>query len=415
MDTFNWIALAISLIASICIAVVATGWVRGARSHATSRSRLEAQLEESRRTHRTEDQLLDAVRALTSESLRESSRELLALASQRHQQVEESAHARWDTQGRLLSAKLDEYSQRLAELERARQGDAGSLRDAVETLSRDSQRVRLEAANLASALRDNKVRGLWGEMQLRRVLDVSGMARHVDFVEQSGFGDSKRSGRPDVVVHLPNERTVVIDAKAPLTEFLKAADEADPAQRAVHTKAHADALAAHIKALSQRDYTDLVDGSVDFVVLFVPGDAFLTAALDARPELLEAAFGQDVVLAAPSTLLAFLRGVASGWQERQVTEQSEEIAKVGRELHQRVAVFLEHFSKLGTSLDRTVGSYNEAVGSLESRLLVSARRLEDLGSSSGRTLEAGDPIDERVRSSITTGQAHSTEGPHRVA
>ncbi len=410
MDAPIPILIALAGTAVLCAAIALTGLVRWRHRAAVSAEKLAAQLEEARRQQRSEDQLLDAVRALTSEAFREHSRDFLALATEKQSQIEASAEVRWDTQGRLLASKLDEYSQRLAELEKARQGDAGSLRQALETLGRQSHEVRTEAAKLAAALRDNKVRGLWGEMQLRRVLEVSGMSGHVDYVEQTGVGDGRRSGRPDVVVQLPNGRSVVIDAKTPLAEFLKATDAEDLDVRAVHTTAHAKAVHEHIKALSRRDYTSMVDGCVDFVVLFVPGDAFLTAALDARPELLEEAFSQDVVLASPSTLLAFLRGVASGWQERQINEQSEEIARVGRELHERVVVFLEHFAALGSSLDRSVDNYNSALGSMESRLLVSARRLEELGASSGRQLGAPNRVEEPIR-----GGAEALTNPDRVA
>ena len=411
MDPSPLLLLATTALSVLAALLLGAGLLRWRHRALQSERTLLAQLDEAKRARRNEDQLLEAVKSLTSESFREHSREFLELASDKHNQIESSAMARWDSQGQLLANKLDEYSQRLAELEKARRSDAGSLQQAIETLSRQSHAVRSEAANLAGALRDNKVRGLWGEMQLRRVLEESGMTAHVDFVEQLAVSDSSRSARPDVVVSLPNGRSVVVDAKAPLAEFLKASDQSDPALRSAHTTAHANALAAHVKALSKRSYTELVDGCVDFVVLFVPGDAFLTAALDARPELLEEAFARDVVLASPSTLLAFLRGVAAGWQERQITEQSQEIAAVGRELHERLAVFLEHFSAVGGSLDKAVTNYNQALGSMESRLLVSARRLEQLGATSGRALPDAPLLEDLVRRS----DALAADDPNRAA
>jgi DNA recombination protein RmuC len=272
------------------------------------------------------------------------------------------------------------------------------LSSAVGDLRRSNDEVRAEAARLASALRDNTVRGAWGEVQLRRVLEQAGMADHVDFVEQQHVSGPDGAGRPDVVVQLPNDHRVVIDAKAPLDRYLAAANCADEERREVLLAEHAAAVAGHVSALARRRYDRLVPGSVDLVVMFVPGDAFLTAALRARPALLEEAYAQDVVLASPSTLLGFLRGVALGWRERQVADQAETIAALGRELHDRLGVFAEHLGRVGGALGRAVGSYNEAVGSFDRRVMVSARRFHELGAASTRPLPTVDQIEEVPRS-----------------
>jgi DNA recombination protein RmuC len=271
------------------------------------------------------------------------------------------------------------------------------LQAAVDGLRRSNEEIRTEARGLAAAMRDDKVRGSWGEMQLRRVLEQTGMLAHVDFVEQVTATGADGSGRPDVLVRLPNGRCVVIDAKAPLDRYLQASDCDDPARRDQLLRDHAKAVAGHVTALSRRDYDSLVDGAVDVVVMFVPGDAFLAAAHQADPALLEHAFGRRIVLASPSTLLGFLRGIALGWREQQVAQEAATIAALGRELHERVAVFAEHLGKVGTSLDRAVGSYNAAVGSLESRVLVSARRFEDLGAGSARSVPAVEQVDTLAR------------------
>lgn len=302
--------------------------------------------------------------------------------------------AEWHLQGDALVHALAEQAARLRELEERGSRDAAVLQHAVGELHRSNEELRDEARGLASALRDNTVRGTWGEMQLRRVLEASGMERHADFVEQAVVSGPDGSVRPDVVVRLPNGRRVVIDAKAPLDAYLRAADCEDDEARAAHRAQHAAAVAGHVTALSRRRYDDLVEGSVDFVVMFVPGDAFLSAAFDVRPDLLEAAAHRNVILASPSTLMAFLRGVACGWRERQVADEAEELARLGRELHERIAVFGEHFAAVGASLGRSVAAYNQAVGSMERRLLVTARRFAEHGAGSSRPLPRAVGLDD---------------------
>jgi DNA recombination protein RmuC len=196
-------------------------------------------------------------------------------------------------------------------------------------------------------------------------------------------------------VRLPNERCVVIDAKAPLDAYLRASAAGDPAAQRAAMDEHARAVVSHVVALSRRDYQHLVPGSVDFVVLFVPGDAFLSAAFDLRPDLFDLAARHDVILASPGTLLAFLRGVASGWRERQVADEAQAVAELGRELHERIATFADHFAAVGASLGRAVGTYNQALGSLERRLLVTARRFEQHGAGSHKALPTTDAVAER--------------------
>ena len=371
---------------------------RQLRAAAAASSERESQLREqlARATAGTADDeaLVAAFRSASRVAVQEQSAELLALAEHRYQSLEHSAELRWQAQGESVVAKLSEYAQHLAHLERQRQRDSAVLSAAVADLRQANDAVQAEARSLASAMKDSRVRGTWGEVQLRRVLEQSGLSAHADFVEQQGTTGADRAGRPDVVVRLPNGRCVVIDAKAPLDRYLEATHCDDVAERERLVAAHGEAVARHVAALSARRYDDLVQGSVDFVVMFLPGDAFLSAAFDARPALFEQAAAQDVILASPGTLLAFLRGVAVGWQERQVAESAAQIAELGKELHERVGVFAEHFAAVGGSLGRAVGSYNQALGSLERRLLVTARRFEDHGAASRRSLSVATPVSE---------------------
>jgi DNA recombination protein RmuC len=218
---------------------------------------------------------------------------------------------------------------------------------------------------------------LWGEAQLRRVVELAGMTSYCDFVEQRGVSSAERSGRPDLVVQLPNERTIVIDAKAPLDRYLDAANCDDPQRRAQLLAEHAKAVRAHVVSLSRRRYAELVDGAVDVVVLFLPGDSFLNAALDGDATLLEASWQHDVVLASPGSLFALLRTVSTGWQERRVADEAAEIARLGRELRERIAIYADHQRRVGQHLAKAVEAYNSSVGSLESRVLSTVRKLDD--------------------------------------
>ena len=383
-----------SMVLMLFVAVVscALGLLVGTARASERAAGLREQLAVARAAGGPDDALLDVFRSVSGQTMSEQSQHLLTLAETRYRTLEQSSELHWKAQGDTVVAKLEEYAQRLVRLEEQRQRESAVLGEAVGTLRRSNEELRAEARGLAGALRDNKVRGTWGEVQLRRVLEQAGMVAHADFVEQRSHADADGSGRPDVVVRLPNGRCVVIDAKAPLDAYLRATACQDDASRDRAMGEHPRAVEAHAVALSRRRYEELVPGSVDFVVMFVPGDVFLSAAFDARPDLFDAAADADVILASPGTLLAFLRGVAAGWSERQVAEEAEAVAALGRELHERVARFAEHFGAVGAALGRAVGSYNQALGSMERRLLVTARKFEDHGAGSRRQLPAPEPL-----------------------
>jgi DNA recombination protein RmuC len=300
-------------------------------------------------------------------------------------------------------SKLEDYQRLLADLDRGRQSDSSALKQAVDDLKTANDASRQETARLATALRDSRARGSWGELQLRRVLEHAGMLEHVDFVEQSPVGGVDQAGRPDVIVRLPNGRAIVIDAKAPLDRFLLAAEEPDPDRRRAHLERHGKAVHDHATALAKRRYDDLVEGAVDLVVMFIPGEAFLSAAFEARPTLLDDGLGQRVVVASPTSLMGLLRAVAIGWREQRVTEQAEQIAALGRELHERISVFADHLDTVGSSLGRAVESYTAAIGSLEGRVLVSTRRFEELGAASSRALDQPQLVDTVPRQPLGAG------------
>ncbi len=401
MEPSTLLAAALGLVVGAVVAalVVHLSWSRRATVEgAALRERLAA----AQAAVRTDEQLLDAYRSVAGATLQEQSEQLLQLAATRYQTLETTALGHWQTQGGQLVQQLETQAARLRELESQRRSESAVLAHAVADLRRSNEEIRAEARSLAGALRDNSVRGTWGEVQLRRVLQQAGMENHADFREQGGLhgvaaGGAERAGRPDVVVHLPDGRCVVIDAKAPLDRYLDAANCEDHAERSRLQAAHAKAVAGHATALSRRDYGSLVPGALDLVVMFLPGDSYLASAVTSQPSLVEEAWSKGVVLASPSTLLGFLRGVALGWQEQRIAEQAEEIARTGRELHDRLSVFVGHLAKVGSSLDRAVAAYNGSVGSLESRVLPQARRFQDLGAGSGRDVGAAPTVDAGPR------------------
>lgn len=409
MEPTSVAALVSALVVSLVVGGVVAGLMvhlRWARRAAEDGAALRERVIAAESSVRTDEQLLDAYRSVAGATLQDQSAQLLDLAAARYQTLETTALGHWQTQGGQLVQQLEQQSAQLRELDAQRRSESAVLATAVADLRRSNDEIRSEARHLAGALRDNSVRGTWGEVQLRRVLEQAGMERHADFKEQGGLGTiagADRSGRPDVVVHLPDGRCVVIDAKAPLDRYLEAANCDDDLERTRLHGEHAKSVAGHVAALSKRDYQSLVDGALDLVVMFLPGDAYLAAAASAQPSLVEDAWSKGIVLASPSTLLGFLRGVALGWREQRVAEQAAEIARTGRELHDRLSVFAGHLDKVGINLGRAVGSYNSAVGSLESRVLPQARRFQDLGAGSGKDMGVLTTVDAGPRTLSVVG------------
>jgi DNA recombination protein RmuC len=290
------------------------------------------------------------------------------------------------TRARLLSGTgsepvgdtLGRLEIRLRELELARAGAYGALTQQVSMTREATEALASRTGELLTALRAPQTRGRWGELQLRRVVELAGMAPHCDFDEQVSTTTADGTVRPDLVVRLTGGRTIVVDAKVSLAAYLEAATLADEARREERLRAHARALRTHVDQLAGKNYWRSVAGSPEFVVLFLPGEAFLSPALERDPALLEHALGARVIIATPTTLVAMLRTVAWSWQQDSLTAHAREVFDLGRELYARLATMGEHVDRLGRSLNRAVTDYNAAAGSLESRVLVTARRLQDL-------------------------------------
>jgi DNA recombination protein RmuC len=278
--------------------------------------------------------------------------------------------------------------QQLQGVERIRQQAYGALGAQVSALSE-------RAGTLANALRAPHVRGRWGEMQLRNVVEIAGMVEYCDYVSQATTTSDEGTLRPDLVVRIPGGKHVVVDAKAPLTAYLDAFETSDDAERARHLTAHARQVRDHVAKLSAKQYWRQFDPSPDFVVMFLPDESYLRVAHENDPALAEDAARSNVILASPSTLMVVLRTVAATWQQETVAESAREVHSLGRELYVRIGKVGEHFAKLGRSLNGTVGAYNEAVGSLETRVLVTARRLEE--HAIGGELTTPEPVEQVAR------------------
>ena len=330
----------------------------------------------------------------------------IAFLVRRERRGDESASV--DRLGELLlplRAELERYDARLVTFDRERATQFGALAARLDLMATASEGLRDQTRQLATALRSPNVRGRWGEVQLRRVVELAGMAEHCDFETQvttsaeDGDGDARRM-RPDLVVRLPGQRCVVVDAKAPLLAYLDAAECTDERERARLLRAHAGHLRMHVETLSRKAYWEQLGAGAtpEFVVLFLPGEAFFSAALEHDPALLDESAARGVILATPTTLIALLRAVAFGWREARMADSAREISALGATLYERLATLGGHMSELGTSLDRAVSSYNRAVGSLESRVLVTARRFRELGAARDRSeMDLVEPVDARTR------------------
>ena len=292
---------------------------------------------------------------------------------------------------------LEKTEQQLQSFERERRDAFTSLRTQIEQLTLGQNALQRETRNLVGALRRPEVRGRWGELTLRRVVEVAGMSEHCDFTEQATVTTGEGSLRPDLIVRMPEGRDLVVDAKTPLDAYLDAIEATSDEARAAALTRHAQQLEARVRELGSKAYWSQFKRSPEFAVLFLPGDQFLSAALTERPELLESAMRQGVILATPSTLIALFKAVAYGWRQAAVAEHAAKILDLGQDLHRRLGTFVGHLERAGERLGAAVDAYNNAVGSLERQVLPQARKFTELGAVSGDTLPVIEPVDRLVR------------------
>jgi DNA recombination protein RmuC len=284
-----------------------------------------------------------------------------------------------------VDKKLRELDQKIETIERARNKESGELKSTLDDLKSIASSLQRETLQLASAMKDNRARGRWGEIQLKRVVELAGMREYCDFTTQQTLVGTETNRRPDLIVSLPNARSIIVDAKVPMSAYLSAMNAADDATRESFMQQHARDVAKHVSDLQNRDYSSFTNDALDFVVMFVPGDTFLDAAFDVNATWFEDSIARGVFPASPGTLIALLRAIAYGWRQEQLAANAQKIADLGRELHERIAVVGQNFAAVGKSLSAATTAYNKTVGSVESRLLVTSRRLEDLAVTSSKS------------------------------
>ncbi|MGA4540151.1 DNA recombination protein RmuC [Uniformispora flossi] len=366
MDVTAVLLLLIGLAVGALLGVL---WSRGQSSARIARLEAEraSALDAADLAERAQEQLGERFKALSADALARSNAQFLELADHRFRIA-----------GDPIRETLDKLDGRLGELERARAAAQAALTRQIDDVRNAGEQLRRETASLVSALRRPDVRGRWGEMHLRRAVEVAGLVDRCDFDTQASVSTDDGVFRPDMVVHLAGGKHVVVDAKVPLAAFLDAAETDDDAVRAERLTAHARQLRTHVDQLGGKAYWQKIQPTPEFVVLFVPGEAFLAQALEQEPGLLEYAALRKVVLATPTTLIALLRTVAYAWSQDALADGAREVFELGRELYDRLGNLGEHLDRLGRSLTGAVGAYNRTVGSLEARVLVSARRMRDL-------------------------------------
>jgi len=340
-----------------------------------------------------DEKLEDTFRALSAQALQTSTSSLLELASSELGAREKAVQQLVDP----IRESLEKVNKEVRALEQVRRQDYGALSEQLKSLAETHERLRTETSSLVTALRAPAVRGRWGEMQLRRAVEAAGMLPHADFVEQVTTTSDAGTLRPDMVVRLPGGRSVVVDAKTPLLALIEAHETDDESVRAARLEDFVRHVRERMQKLSEKAYWQQFESAPDFVLMFLPGESFYRYALEQDPTLLELGLSKRVILASPAILITQLRTIAAAWREEAVAENARAVGILGRELHERLAVMVDHFAKLGSHLDRAVAAYNQTVGSLERRVLVSARRFTELGIGSSRELPTPEPVERAAQ------------------
>ena len=382
------------------------GWLvgsrKGARAQAESRA-AEQRLEEQR--EQSAEQLAalkESFKALSADALKEAQPELVRLAGETLSRLHESAKGELNTSKEAvaklvapLKQHLDTYQQRLSESEKNRNTQLGALREQLDALSENSRSLSSETEQLRMILNSSQARGRWGEETLRRVVEAAGLSSHCDFSEQTGSSE----GRPDMIVHLPGGRHIVVDAKAPELSFLDELESGDAAQRRTAIEQHGKKMRETIKALADRNYPHHIDGALDCVVMFVPAESLFSAALEGDPDLIVWAAERRITLATPTSLIALLSSVRVSWQYHSQSENARAIAEAAQQLYKRLGTFLGHFDRIRTGLERANKAYNDAVGSYERSIKPSGERVNKLqvGETEGKELPAVEPVAEVLR------------------
>ena len=408
------LAAAAALLFGLLLGGLIASWLNRKRSEALhvelavlkSQVKTEQQLEQERleALERASERLQSSFETVAGQSLRDNSEVFLKLAREHLGQHQQTAVAALTQREKAIEAMLTpirealgKTEQQMLRIEKERAETFGSLRTSLESVTLGQQALQRETRTLVNALRRPEVRGQWGELTLRRLAELAGMVEHCDFSEQVHVRAEDGNLRPDMIVHMPDGRDLVVDVKTPLDAYLEAVDAASDETRNVALRRHAMALAERVRQLGAKSYWNQFEKSPDFVILFIPGDQFLSAALAELPNLIEDAIRQDVIIATPSSFVALLKTVAYGWRQTALAQNAETIRTLAQDLYKRLAVFTGHLGRLGRSLNGSVDAFNAAVGSLERQVLPGARKFTELGVRPDREIEAIEPLDRLAR------------------
>jgi DNA recombination protein RmuC len=405
------LSILVTLAAGVAVGAM-LGWLAARPAIARAQSELDKEravqserLRAYEQAHRDADtKLREAFQALSADALKTNNEAFLQLAETRLTQSRTEATADIEARKKAIehllepmAKTLDQVDREIKESERRRLQNGAELIQKIASLDTMGKDLRSQTARLVDALKRPGVRGRWGELQLKRVVELSGMVEHCDFEEQQSLTADERRMRPDVVVRLPGGKHVVIDAKAPLDAYLKALEAPDEMTRQALLADHAKQVRVHLTQLAAKGYAAHVQPGPDFVVMFLPGEMFFSAALEQDPSLIEFGVEQRVVPASPTTLIALLRAVAYGWQQQAQAENAQKISELGRNLYNAIHTLADHFDKVGGNLKASLDAYNRAVGSLEGNVLVKARRFKELQAANGEDIPQLEPIDRVPR------------------